>query len=88
MKSPFKMDPDLREDLIAIVWGHRVQRYRTPVNCSIARLIKRTLLNRCSQCGRNKKAFAGNVFWPTDVCPVHDLNPGEREQDHPVNPAN
>lgn len=90
MKNPFIITPEEKEYFIRTIWGLKVQRYRTPVNVGIGRLIKRSLFNRCVQCGRDKRSIyhrkGDRVLHDNTGCPIHDFTPGFREQDYPVNP--
>lgn len=75
-----------REEIVGFLWGPKIQRYRTPIRAGVRKLLSRMLLNRCVLCGRNKIQYGRKGLLPVFVCPVHGLNPGGREQDHPVNP--
>jgi len=75
------LTPETKETIVELIWGTRIQRYRTPVGVGPLKLIERSIRSRCIQCGRDKINWQG-----TDACPVHDLTPGFREQDYPVNP--
>lgn len=71
----------LEEQIIEYLFGPVIKYHRTPVKSSIFKLLQRSIMDRCIQCGRDKINHKG-VY----VCPVHGLNPGERPSDHPVNP--
>ena len=80
----------IEEVLIHTLYGAKVHRYRTPVNCSFFRLLHRTMMIRCPQCGRDRRESLKINRDGTQLynigCPIHDYNPPQREQDYPINP--